>query len=49
MGAPLDPRRDRAVAPLQGALRGVGLVLAFGSAVLLVAFAVVALLAWTLP
>jgi hypothetical protein len=45
---PIDPRRDRASSPLDGGLRGTGLVVALGAVVLLVCLAVVALLRWAL-
>jgi hypothetical protein len=45
---PSDPRRDRAPSPLDGGLRGTGLVVLLGAVVLLVCLAVVTLLRWTL-
>jgi hypothetical protein len=44
----IDPRRDRDASPLEGGLRGTGLVVVLGAVVLLVCLAVVALLRWTL-
>jgi hypothetical protein len=44
----IDPRRDRDASPLEGGLRGTGLVVVLGTVVLLVCLAVVALLHWAL-
>jgi hypothetical protein len=45
---PVGPRRDRTTAPLDGGLRGTGLVVLLGMVVLLVCLAVVVLLRWAM-
>jgi hypothetical protein len=45
---PIEPRRHRATSPLDGGLRGTGLVVVLGAVVLLVCLVVVVFLRWVL-